>query len=320
MKKFFGGFLIVVLAAAVFLIVAKDWVLKSAVEISVSRLTGFETKLDDLKYDFPSTIQIRGLQIRNPAGFNQKIFADIPEIYASLVLPELLKGKMIHLPEVRLNVQEINIEKRADGISNVELLSSVGKGKAAVQAEETGTPSGQKKPAIPFLLERLELTIRNVGFEDRSSLAGAVPVVPKRLSVDLNVQKEVFTDIKNPVLLVNLIVVKVLNSATLGRLLNIDPQKLLGANLSGALTAGEELLAKQAGALTQGVGNVTGPAASMVGQAEVSKKAGQLLKGSAGTARDAFEGTGAAVKNQVSGLLGKLKPSQTEEKPAETTV
>ncbi len=284
MKKFFGGLLILILAAAVFLIVAKDWVLKAAVEISVSRLTGFETKLADLKYDFPSTIQIKGLEIRNPGGFNQKIFADIPEIYVSLVLPELLKGKSIHLPEVRLNIQEINIEKKADGISNVELLSSVGKGKAAVQAEETGIPSGQKKPAIPFLLDRLELTIRNVGFEDRASLMGAAPVVSKRLSVDLNVQKEVFTNIKDPVLLVNLIVVKVLNSATLGRLLNIDPQKLLGANLSGTLNVGE-----------------------------------QLLKGSAGTARDVVGETGAAVKDQVSGLLGKLKSLQMEEKPASKT-
>ncbi len=285
MKKFFGGLFIIILAAAVFLIVAKDWVLKAAVETFVSRITGFETKLDDLKYDFPSTIQIKGLEIRNPAGFNQKIFADIPEIYVSLQLKELLKAKRIHLPEVRLNIQEVNIEKKADGISNVEMLRSVGKGKAVSQATDAGMAPSQKKPALAFLLDRLELTIRNVSFEDRSSILGAASVVPKRLSVDLNVQKEVYTNIKDPALLVNLIVVKVLNSATLGRLLDIDPQKLLGTNLSGALTAGQKLAIKQAEALT-------GQATLIAGKTEVSQKAAKLLN---------------ETKDQVSGLLEKLK-------------
>ena len=180
-------------------------------------------------------------------------------------------------------------------------------------------PSGKKQLALPFLLEKLELTIRNVSFEDRPGILGAASVLPRKLSVDLKVQKEIFTDIKDPVLLVNLIVVKVLNSATLGRLLDIDPQKLLGANLSGALTTGPKLALKEAGALTQELGNATGRATSIVGQAEVSQKAAQLLKGSAGSAKAAVGATGSAVKDQVSGLLGKLKSLQTEEKTATKT-
>ncbi len=315
MQKFFGGLFIIVLAAAVFLIVAKDWVLKAGIEMAVTRLTGFETKLESLKYDFPSTILIKGLEIRNPEGFNQKVLTNIPEIYVSLVLPELLKGQRIHLPEVRLNIQEFNIEKNPKGVSNVELLSSVA-AKQPEKAQPSAPSSGEKKPPMPFLLEKMELTVRNVSFDDRSGLLGAAPVlVPKKLAVDLNLQKEVFTDIRDPQVFVNLILVKILNSATLGRLLNIDPQKLLKENLGSALASGQELVGKQAQALT-GFASQT---ASSVTQAEVSKKAEQLLKGSVGEAKDVVGGTASAVKDQVSGLFGKLKSGQTDQTVPEKT-
>ena len=318
MKKFLGAVLIVILAAVVFLIVAKDWVLKAAIELGVTRMTGFETTVEDLKYDFPSIIQIKGLTIRNPSGFNHKTFADIPEIYISLALKDLLKAKMLHLPEVRLNIQEVNIEKRADAISNIELLSSVG-GKGQAQGT-TPASSGEKKPMMPFLLEKLVLTIRNVSYEDRSGLvgaAGSVVPVPKSLTVDLNVREEVFTNIRDPLLLVNVILVKILNSATLGRLLNIDPEKLLTQTLSGTLDTGQAFVTKNAGALTREVSATAGQAVSAVSQAEVSQKAERLLRGSVGEGKAALGTTGSAVKDQVSGLFGKLKSLQSEEKPAE---
>ena len=292
MKKFLGAVLIVILAAVVFLIVAKDWVLKAAIELGVTRMTGFETTVEDLKYDFPSIIQIKGLTIRNPSGFNHKTFADIPEIYISLALKDLLKAKMLHLPEVRLNIQEVNIEKRADAISNIELLSSVG-GKGSAQAAPP--PSQKKKPMLPFWLEKLKLTVHNVSFEDRSGLVGAAPVVPKRLAVDLNLRDEIFTDIRDPVLLINVIVVKILNSATLGRLLNIDPQKLLTNTLAGS----QALMTQNAGMLTREFTDVTGQAASTLSQAQVSQKAQQLLKGSLGETKDVVGGTTGVLKDQV---------------------
>lgn len=319
MKKFLGSLLIIVLAAVVFLIVAKDWVLKAAIEQFATRLTGFETKLDDLKYDFPSTLSLKGLEIQNPAGFNQKIFVNIPEIYVSLVFRELVQGKRIHLRKMLLNIQEVNIEKRPDGVSNVELLSSVG-GSASKPAAQEPASAGEMKAGIPFLLETLELTVRNVSFEDRSGILGAAPVVPKKLSVDLNLQKEVFSDIQDPAVLVNLIVVKILNSATLGRLLNIDPQKLLGENLSGALNTGQLLVTKGAGTLTKELGSAASQASSYVEQAQVSQKADRLLKGSVGGAKDVVGDTTSIVKDQVSGLFGKLKSlPPTQEKPAEKT-
>ena len=306
MKKFLGFLFIFAIAAVIFLIVAKDWVLKAAIEQGVTSITGFQTKVDDLKYDFPTTIQIKGFEIRNPAGFTEKVFVNIPEIYISLVLPELLKGKGLHLPEIRLNIQEVHVEKREDGVSNVELLSSVGgKGAQPGQSAQTQQPAGTQK-ALPFWIERLELTIRNVSYEDRSGILGAAAVVPKKMAMDLNVQNQIYTDIRDPKVLVNLILVKILNSATLGKLLNIKPEELLGDSFVSVMNGGQAILGKGVASLDQ--------TASAITQGEVAKKAEKLLQGSVGDAKGVLGSTTTAVKDQVSGLLGKLKTVASEEK------
>ena len=192
MKKILSFFVLLFFTALVGIIFAKDLILKVAVEQAVTGTTGFKTHVDALHYQFPSTIHMEGLAIDNPPGFTEKVFVRIPEIYASLVLPELLQNKGVHLPEVRLNIKEVHLEKNPQGISNVQLLTSVGaKGGAKKKtAPTTPRPTGEKKPGMPFLLERLELTLRNVTYQDRAGMIGAVPV--NKLSMDLRVEKQVF--------------------------------------------------------------------------------------------------------------------------------
>jgi hypothetical protein len=310
MKKFLFSLLGLVVAVGVILIVTKDLILKTGMEQVVTLLTGFKTKIEYLRYDFPSAIHMRGLEIENPEGFQEKVFTSIPEIYISLVLTELLEGKRAHLPEVRLNIQEVHIEKNADGISNVELLSSVG-GKAGKRPAAPAEKPSEKKPPMPFLLEHLDLTIRNVSYEDRSGIVGAVPLSAKKLAVDLNVQHEVFTDIQEPQALVNVILAKILSSATLGKFLNLSPEDLFGENLSSALAAGQELVGKQAGAVQEQLGAVT--------ESEVAKKAGTLAEQTLGGTKEAVTGSTAAVKEQISGLFGKLKSSNPTEESAQKT-
>ena len=107
---------------------------------------------------------IQGLKIKNPPGFEQKVFADVPEIFVSLDLGPLLRGELLHLPEVRLHVQEINIEKNEKGVSNVSLLSAVGG-----QAKKAPPPVPGK--SMPFMLDRLELFTQAVSLGDVDSLA-----------------------------------------------------------------------------------------------------------------------------------------------------
>lgn len=304
MKKIFFFLFVVILIGFIGAVFAKDLLLKVALEQAVSRLTGFDTHVGSLRYDFPSTLRVEGVEIRNPRGFESKVFTQIPEIYISLVLPELLQGKGTHLPEVRLNIQEVHIEKNSQGISNVELLSSVG-GKS--QQARPAKPAPQEKAESPFLLERFELTLRKVSFEDRSGLIGKAPL-PKRLAVDLNVDKQVFTDIRDPQTLVNLILFKILNSATFGRLLNLDPRKLVGEDLSRTLASGKEFLNKQAVVLNEQLGNVAGQA----------EKAEALFQGSIGQTKGLLTDTTSAAKEKASGFLNRLKSFQLKDESSNT--
>lgn len=315
MKKFFSSLFILILAVSVFVVVAKDWIIKTAIEQGVTRVTGFSTSVASVKFDFPSTIQIQNLTIRNPEGqdFKEEIFVSIPEIYASVVLSEAIKGTRIHLPEVRLNVQTVNVEKNPKGVSNVELLSSIG-GQGAAPAKDAASkpaPAEQKAP-MPFLLEKLVLTLGQVSYSDRSGLLASAPL-PKKMQMDLNVNQEVITDISDAKSLVNIIVAKVLNGATLGKLLNIDPQAMLG-DVTGA---GKELIGKSSEMVSKELAGVTSQAKDLVGSTQVTQKAGELLEGTAGKTTEVLGDAAGAAKKQVSGLLGKLKVPGTSDTAAE---
>lgn len=297
MGKFFGSILGILIVLVVIVVVAKDMILKAALEQSVTILTGFKTTVQSLQYSLPSTLQIKGLEIRNPSGFKEEVFVNMPEIYASLSLQELLQDKKIHLSEVRLNLQEVHIEKNPQGVSNVELLSSVGgKFGAAKQPVPVTQPSG-KQERMSFQLDRLELTIRTVSYEDRSGLVGRAPIPGKKVAVDLNVQREVFLNITDSKALVNLILVKIFNSATLGRILDIDPRELLGDNAAKILSSGQQVIAQQAAG---------------------TRKAEALVGSSVGGAKDVLGSTAGTAKEQVSGLFKKLSGGKTLQ-PGDTT-
>lgn len=311
MGKIIGSILGILILLAVVVVVGRNTILKVAIEQSVTRVTGFKTTVQEIKYDLPSTILIKGLDIKNPKGFEAETFVNIPEIYASLNAGELISAKKVHLPEVRLNIQEVHIEKNAEGVSNVELLSSVGGKPAAAgkPAPAKPAPTG-KQEVTPLQLDKLVLTIRDVSYEDRSGLIGKAPLPGKKLAVDVNVKEEVFMNITDPKALVNLILAKILNSATLGRILDIDPKQLLGDNAQQILNSGQQLLTENAAKL----GDVAGQASSMVTNSEVTKKAEALVGDSAATAKNVLGNTTTAAKDQVSGLFGKLKTLQPGEK------
>ena len=310
MKNFFSSLVLFFVVIVVGLVLAKDAIFKFVVEKAVTGVTGFPTHLDSLKYDLPSTLHIEGLQIDNPPGFTEKIFVRIPEIYVALILPELLQGRGIHLPEVRLNIQEVHLEKNRQGISNVQLLSSVG-GKGGAQKKPAAAPrlAGPKKPGLPFLLERLELTIRKVTYEDHSGIVGAAPV--NKLAVDLQVEKQVFGNITDPQILINLILTKVLREATFGRLLNIRPEDLLNQDLSQYVNTGKQLVEQQAKML----GNVSSQAEGLLTQSAVSQK----TQAAVGEAKTLLGSTTNTAQQKVSGFLDKLKNLQSGSEASSNT-
>ena len=299
-KKIFTSLLIFLIALIALIIFGRNWILKTALETGVRTVTGFPTTVQEVQYDLPSTILIKGLQIKNPKGFREPVFTTIPEIYASLVLPELIQGKRIHLKEVRLNLKEVNIEKNEKGVSNVQLLSSVAQPAAPAGGKAPARPSAsskkaEKKPPMPFLLEKLVLTIRNVSYEDRSIALLNTTGVNRKVTTDLNVRGEVVSNIDSPIVLVNLILMKIIQGATLQKLLKIDPKALLGEQLGNMRISPDQIMGA--------ANNLSADASQFLTQSGISEKAGEF----GANAQTALSQSGTAAKETMNGLLSKLR-------------
>ena len=289
----------VILAVAVFLF--KNWILKTTLEAAVAGLTGFETKIEALRYDLPATLEINGLTIHNPAGFQNKIFARIPEIYMDLSLKELLRKERVHLRGITLNIEEVNVEKNAQGKTNVSLLSSVGGDEKKEKSgyEKTGPPA----PGLPFLLDRLELTLRAVTFEDHSQKKFAPSkVMPGKAKVDMKIEKQVFKNIQNPKALVNLVLLKIVYGTTFGNLLDLSPDKL-ERSLTGALDSGTKLLTDTVGLMAEKAGDFVSGAADKAGREAQGLLSSKPLADAKGAVTDAAQ----AAKGQISSFVNRLK-------------
>lgn len=291
LKKIFLFILVFIIALAAFVFVFKNQLLAQVLETAVTNLTGFETQVGSL--DLQATkgiIHLKGLKIHNPPRFSGKIFADIPEVYIGVNIDAILKKEKIHLPKIVLAIQEINIEKDAEGISNVSLLTSAGKGKEQAPAAKPAEPAA-KGEAMPFQLDELHLTIRNVRLEDRSK------IVPAKVAVDLGIQNQVFTNIHDPKALVNLVLMKILHGTTFGNLnLGINPAEIEGA-LKDTVGMGTDMIKNTTNQLA-------GTALETLGATENVMKS--TLNTAGGLVNDPKAGVASGVK-QIGGMFGSLK-------------
>ncbi len=267
MRKLLGFLFFLILLLGAVLFFGKDWIVKVALASTVRALTGFETSVDSLRLDpFQGIVQVENLTLLNPRQFEKRIFADIPEIHLSIDIPSLLKKERIRIYEMRLDIRELNIEKDPQGTSNVSLLTSGAPAKK-VPAEEA--PEAAK---MPFLLDRFELTLRQVSYSDRSS------VVPQNLSLDMKIDKEVFEGISDPKSIVNVILLKVVSRSPFGNF-GLDPtqmQDALTGTMGKALELGEQV-------------------------------AGEGVQATVGEAKETLTGVTGTAKEKFTGLLGKLR-------------
>ena len=211
MRKILIVFVFLFLVSCTLFFLFKNWIIKEVFVSTVRTLTGFETKIQGIRIDLArGAFYLEDLLLFNPtaSSFKGRVFAEAPELYLEFDLPALLKKEKIHIRELRLNIDQLNIEKNKWGVSNVSLLNPVRKTPIKEKIETAGTP----KNKMPFQLDRLELTLRRISYNDRSG------IVPKKLAVDIHVNRQVFEDIRDAKSIVNIILMKVISTAPFGNL------------------------------------------------------------------------------------------------------
>jgi hypothetical protein len=177
--------------------------LKEVLSLRVSGVTGFETRIDRVTHRAPAHFDLYGVRLSNPPSFENPVFAEAKKILIDLDFETLWRERKLRLRLVRVELDEINIEKRKDGISNVRLLKTMTKQNLGISEEAVSS-----KPRS-FYLERLEIVSRKITYRD------ATGVLPKKFVTDLEGEEKVFEEIPSADVLVNIIIAETLKGGKL---------------------------------------------------------------------------------------------------------
>lgn len=187
MKKF-GFILLVILVVAVFLVIfTRNAIVKSILEKGVNEAVGQKIIVGNVDVGiFETKIKFDRFEVYNPSGYTDKFLADIHELYINYALMDIIKG-FIHLPELKIDIKEMNVEKDNKGVLNLEHF----KGKEAEAKPEE--KKGEKKK---FLINKMDLEIDTIRYRDNTK----TPPDVKELQINF---KKTFTNVDSVEVIVN---------------------------------------------------------------------------------------------------------------------
>jgi len=283
------GLLIVVL---VVLVLARNVVVKAAVENGVKIVTGMPLSMGKLDLNFQkSFIDIENLTVKNPSGFHDTSLVEIPKIFVAYGLRDILGGK-VHLRELEFNMKQFTVVKNEKGELNLDRLKALqGTQKTPEQATKPETKTPAK--AMPIQIDTMRLKIGKVVYADYS---GKNPST-KEFLINLDESFQNITDLNS---VVRLIVFKAMMSSGISNLVNFDIGGLQGS-LTGAFNSSTEFATQAA---MKGLDTLKTAAAN---PNAITDQAGGVLKGTSGAVQNTAKDVTSGVKNAASTLKNKLK-------------
>lgn len=235
--RFIRNLIFLAFLLVIILFVFRERILKSAVQMTVSHITGFSVDLDSLKIGiFRPVIDIRGLKVNNPADYPDRVMLDLPQLYVRYSLLEILKGN-VDISELTVTLKEFSVIKNKDGTTNVGELKGMG------GVKEKGRKKGVSPSNMPGArIGLLRLKLGRIVYKDNSIQPPSTKVY------NLNINKE-FRDISDLRSVVRLIVVESLLKADLKDLMDVNIKKLVADTTSVAIGTTTNVLKKIVGVL-----------------------------------------------------------------------
>ncbi|MFC1624699.1 hypothetical protein ACFL28_05280, partial [Candidatus Omnitrophota bacterium] len=201
MKKI-GIIILILILLGMGLLIAKDAMIKRAIEDVISIATGLKVDIGRLKVSILKTfISIDDVIILNPEQFDDRIMLDAPQIYIDYDLGAIFRKK-IHLNDMRIDLRGLTIVKTAQGTTNLDSIKNLKKEKKR----------GQKKSPKRSNLEidNLELKIGTLTYKDYSG--GGEPRV-SRFKINLEAR---YKNVKNTSEIMRIIVARALINTAIG--------------------------------------------------------------------------------------------------------
>ena len=233
--------IIIILILFAIIAVTKNFVTKIIISAGVQAITGLELNIKSVNIGiFETLIGIKGLEIFNPDGFEERLMADAPEIYADYNIGSLLKKK-VHFSEIRLDLKELVVLKNKKGELNLDSLKVVKK------KESAGIKKSREKSNLE--IDVLQLKIGKVTYKDYSS--GRTPKVRE---YNLNIDER-YRDIKDSRTLIRLVLFNALVNTGISNIANFDMISL-GEGLGDTLGSASKVAGKTAGKILETTGDV----------------------------------------------------------------
>jgi hypothetical protein len=262
--------LAVVVVAVFALSLAKDVIIKAAIEKGVDAVTGLRLSIGSIHVGIlKNVVDIKNLRLANPSGFPDPTMIDMPEIYVDYDLKAIMGGT-VHLRQARLALKELVVVRNKGGQLNLNSLKSI-----KTPAQTKAGPQAAVGKAPKMRIDLLALSIGKVVYKDYSF--GAAPIV-KEFNIDFN---ETYTNIDDPVTLVNLIVVKALMKTNIASLANFDLGSLqgsVGASLANAQRTAMAAVANMQGAAASAQGAVKSATEQAKAVQEQAKQTADAMK------------------------------------------
>lgn len=203
------GFILALVFISIFAL--KKAVLTNAARLIVGQATGFKVELDEFDVNpIGGTASVKNLRLFNPPEFNSGMFLNVREVFTNIKIADYFKRKLVHLQQLRLNLDEITVVRNAQGNTNLSALSSVENQREPAHTERERTSTEK----ISFLIDELHLTMHKVNYLDYSSGGPE----PKQYSFDMKVNEKVLKNVTDPAAIIGTIILQIAYNTTIGNL------------------------------------------------------------------------------------------------------
>ncbi len=295
--KILGKFIALLIVVLVVLVLARNVVVKAAVENGAKIVTGMPLSMGKLDLNFQkSFVDLENLVVQNPAGFYDTELVDIPKILVDYNLSDILKGK-VHLENIEFDMRQFTVvknEKWELNLDRLKALQGTQKAPAQTKKQEPQTPA----KAMPVQIDMMRLKIGKVVYMDYSKGTPST----KEFLINLDQSYQNITDLNS---VVRLIVLKAMMSSGISNLVNFDIGGLEGT-LTGAFNTSTKLAAEAAAKSLDALKTAAGNPNAIAGQA------GGMLKGTPGAVENTAKEVAGGIKSAASSLK-KLNPFSKSE-------
>lgn len=213
--KFLGSLFFFLAVVVIAVMLSSRWLASKAIESAV----GARTEVESVTFDLPhSQIGLKGIKIHSPSGFKEPLLASIPEVSVRYNLKSLL-DKTIHIEDVRVEVEEIQVERSNAGEFNLLQLGAIQsllRRKPSAKTDDTARKRESKPaervlsaPALKVRIDKVDFSLGKAEYVDNAQTPPQVKEFPLNRHVVLN-------DVTDPRQVTKQVVMEVMQRVGLG--------------------------------------------------------------------------------------------------------